>query len=72
MTGLVPGRRGLGRVPGAADGVFWVKEHDRSEVPGGIYKASAPSGAVDPRTFAPDVWGELTERAWGAPFPPED
>ncbi|MFE5092759.1 DUF6009 family protein [Streptomyces sp. NPDC056638] len=62
-----------GMVPGKfIRRVFWVKEHDRSEVPGGIYKTSAPSGAIDPRTVAPGVWGELTERAWGAPFPMQD
>ncbi|MFD7403422.1 DUF6009 family protein [Streptomyces sp. NPDC059866] len=59
-----------GAVPGKyVRRVFWVKEHDRSEQPDGLYKTSAPSGAVDPRTVAPGVWGELTERAWGAPFP---
>ncbi|MFG2128333.1 DUF6009 family protein [Streptomyces sp. NPDC048751] len=59
-----------GEVPGKfVRRVFWVKEHDRSEQPDGLYKTSAPSGAVDPRTVAPGVWGELTERAWGAPFP---
>ncbi|MGP9021136.1 DUF6009 family protein [Streptomyces sp. BR1] len=49
--------------------VFWIKEHDRSEQPNGTYKTTAPSEAVDPRTVAPRVWGELTERAWGAPLP---
>ncbi|MEU7566115.1 DUF6009 family protein [Streptomyces fradiae] len=49
--------------------VFWVKDHDRSEQPNGTYKTSAPSEAVDPRTVAPGVWGELTERAWGGPLP---
>ncbi|MCC5031885.1 DUF6009 family protein [Streptomyces sp. WAC 00631] len=59
-----------GDVPGKfVRRVFWVKEHDRSEQPNGMYKRSAPSEAVDPRTVAPGVWGELTERAWGAPFP---
>ncbi|MEV5583871.1 DUF6009 family protein [Streptomyces parvus] len=48
--------------------VFWVKEHDRSEQPNGTYKTTAPSEAVDPRTVAPGVWGELTERAWGSPL----
>ncbi|MFE4423129.1 DUF6009 family protein [Streptomyces sp. NPDC056817] len=33
-------------------GIFWVKEHDRSEQPNGVYKRSAPSEAVDPRTVA--------------------
>lgn len=49
--------------------VFWVKNHDRSEQPSGAYRATAPSEAVDPRTVAPGVWGELTERAWGTPDP---
>ncbi|MFB6631991.1 DUF6009 family protein [Streptomyces sp. NPDC056362] len=49
--------------------VFWVKDYDRSGQPNGTYKTSAPSEAVDPRTVAPGVWGELTERAWGSPLP---
>lgn len=49
--------------------VFWVKDYDRSEQPDGTYKTSAPSEAVDPRTVAPGVLGELTERAWGGPLP---
>ncbi|QDO01125.1 transcription factor [Streptomyces sp. S1A1-8] len=49
--------------------VFWVKGYDRSEQPDGTYECSAPSEAVDPRTVAPGIWGELTERAWGAPLP---
>ncbi|MCX2179943.1 transcription factor [Streptomyces sp. SKN60] len=49
--------------------VFWVKDYDRSEQPDGTYKTSAPSEAVDPRTVAPGVWGELTDRAWGGPLP---
>ncbi|GAA0275935.1 DUF6009 family protein [Streptomyces polychromogenes] len=61
-----------GAVPGKfVRRVFWVKAHDRSEQPRGIYRTSAPSGAVDPRTVAPGVWGELTERAWGRPLPAE-
>lgn len=48
--------------------VFWVKEHDRSEQPDGAYSSGAPSEAVDPRTVAPRVCGELTERAWGEPL----
>jgi hypothetical protein len=58
-----------GAVPGHfVRRVFWVKEHDRSEQPKGMYQRSAPSEAVDPRTVAPGVWGEITERAWGAPL----
>ncbi|MFF3685728.1 DUF6009 family protein [Streptomyces sp. NPDC002187] len=34
-------------------------------------KSTAPSETVDPRTVTPRVWGELTERAWGGPFPGE-
>ncbi|MFF3787620.1 DUF6009 family protein [Streptomyces sp. NPDC001933] len=49
--------------------VFWVKDYDRSEQPNGTYTTSAPGEAVDPRTVAPGVWGELTERAWGGPLP---
>ncbi|MFH9667729.1 DUF6009 family protein [Streptomyces globisporus] len=51
--------------------VFWVKDYDRSEQPDGTYKTTAPSEAVDPRTVAPGVWGELTERAWGGPLDAE-
>ncbi|MFB7370330.1 DUF6009 family protein [Streptomyces sp. NPDC056222] len=51
--------------PGAfARRVFWVKEHDRSR-PDGVYNSGALTEAVDPRTVAPGVWGELTEPAWG-------
>ncbi|MGW1595410.1 DUF6009 family protein [Streptomyces sp. NPDC002343] len=60
-SGVVPGK--------FVRRVFWVKEHDRSEQPNGTYKRTAPSEAVDPRTVAPGVWGELTERAWGASLP---
>ncbi|MDX3066825.1 DUF6009 family protein [Streptomyces sp. ND04-05B] len=49
--------------------IFWVKEHDRSERPDGVYKTATPSEGVDPRTVAPGVWGEVTERAWGGPLP---
>lgn len=50
--------------------VFWVKDSDRSEVPEGVYRTGAPAEAVDPRTVTPGIWGELTDRAWGAPLPP--
>ncbi|WP_406261380.1 DUF6009 family protein [Streptomyces chartreusis] len=33
-----------------------------------MYRSSVPAEAVDPRTVAPGVWGEVTERAWGAPM----
>ncbi|MGW7329969.1 DUF6009 family protein [Streptomyces sp. NPDC054840] len=49
--------------------VFWVKDHDRSEQPKGVYSGIAPSEAVDPRTVAPGTPGELTERAWGGKLP---
>ncbi|MER6699784.1 DUF6009 family protein [Streptomyces fimicarius] len=55
--------------------VFWVKEHNRSEQPDGAYSSGTPSEAVDPRTVAPRVCGELTERAWGGPLdaaPPKE
>ncbi|MFD2623268.1 DUF6009 family protein [Streptomyces chumphonensis] len=59
-----------GDVPGKfVRRIFWVKDHDRSEEPNGTYSRSAPSEAVDPRTVSPGVWGELTQRAWGAPLP---
>ncbi|MEW1636384.1 DUF6009 family protein [Streptomyces sp. NPDC093801] len=62
-SGVVPGKFGRR--------VFWAKDHDRSEQTRGTYRTSAPSGAVDPRTVAPDVWGELTERDWGCQLPAE-
>lgn len=45
--------------------IFWVKDYDRSEDPGGIYKTGTPSEGVDPRTVQPGVPGQLTDRAWG-------
>lgn len=48
--------------------VFWVKEHDRSEKPQGVYETGTPAEGVDPRTVEPGVWGRLTERAWGGPL----
>lgn len=47
--------------------VFWVKEQGRSAQPAGMCRRSAPAEVVDP-AMAPGVWGELTERAWGAPL----
>lgn len=47
--------------------IFWVNDHDRSEQPNGVYRTGTPSEGVDPRTVAPGVRGELTDRAWGAP-----
>ncbi|MFJ9686913.1 DUF6009 family protein [Streptomyces bacillaris] len=49
--------------------VFWVKDYDRSEQPGGTYKTTSPSEGVDPRTVAPGVWGDVTDRAWGGLLP---
>ncbi|MEV0090077.1 DUF6009 family protein [Streptomyces sp. NPDC050738] len=49
--------------------VFWVKDYDRSEQPRGTYKTTTPSEGVDPRTVAPGVWGDLTDRAWGGRLP---
>ncbi|MQS05724.1 DUF6009 family protein [Streptomyces alkaliphilus] len=49
--------------------IFWIKEHDRSEDAIGTYKIGTPSEGVDPRTVAPGVWGDVTERAWGGPLP---
>ncbi|WP_330345169.1 DUF6009 family protein [Streptomyces longwoodensis] len=66
---VLRGNAPSGAVPGHfVRRVFWVKEHDRSEQPNGMYRRSAPAEAVDPRTVAPGVWGEVTERAWGAPL----
>lgn len=45
--------------------VFWVKPHDRSEDPGGIYAHDCPTEAVDPRTVAPGQEGYVTIRARG-------
>lgn len=45
--------------------VFWVKEHDRSEQPDGIYAVGCPVEAVDPRTVTPGVLGDKTTRTWG-------
>ncbi|WTA32210.1 DUF6009 family protein [Streptomyces chartreusis] len=53
---------------GPCTGAQKYKEHDRSEQPNGMYRSSVPAEAVDPRTVAPGVWGEVTERAWGAPM----
>jgi hypothetical protein len=55
---------------GFARRLFWLEAHDRDSQPQGVYaRALAPSEAVDPRTVAVGVPGELTERAWGAPLP---
>lgn len=42
--------------------VFWLKDHDRAYEPDGVYANQGPSEAVDPRTVAPGVRGEKTER----------
>ncbi|MFF3110811.1 DUF6009 family protein [Kitasatospora sp. NPDC057904] len=34
--------------------VFWIKEHDRSERPDGVYKDCAPSEGVDPAPSPPE------------------
>ena len=47
--------------------VFWLAPHDRHLDPEGVYAKGSPCEAVDPRTVAPGVPGELTDRAWGAP-----
>ena len=44
--------------------LFWLKRHDRSNEPGGVYKHGAPVEAVDPLTIHPGVSGELSDRAW--------
>jgi hypothetical protein len=57
-----------GDTPGRfARRVFWVAEHDRSEMPNGEYRIGTPAEGVDPRTVTVGVWGELTDRAWGEP-----
>jgi hypothetical protein len=45
--------------------VFWLKDYDRDSGHGTYLEVSAPSEAVDPRTVAPGVSGQLTARAWG-------
>lgn len=48
--------------------VFWLMSHDRNGSEGTVYSPSgAPSEAVDPRTVAPGVPGQMTDRAWGRP-----
>lgn len=44
--------------------MFYVQSNDRSE-PDGQYQNATPHEAVDPRTVAPGVVGELTDRARG-------
>ena len=44
--------------------IFWVKPYDRSENPDDVYKTGTPAEGVDPRTLAPGVEGQLTDRAW--------
>jgi len=48
--------------------VFAVRTYDRSDDPEGTYKKGTPCEAVDPRTIAPNKWGEQTERSWGGPL----
>lgn len=45
--------------------MFFLKDYDRDREPEGTYKTGAPCEAVDPRTVAPNKWGELTDLAWG-------
>jgi len=60
-----------GEAPGRfARRVFWIDPGDRSEKPNGIYRVGAPAEAIDPRTIAIGIWGELTDRAEGAELPP--
>ena len=44
--------------------VFSVARWDRDSDPTGVYKRRCPMEAVDPRTVAPTVSGEKTERCW--------
>ncbi|MEV7177783.1 DUF6009 family protein [Kitasatospora sp. NPDC093679] len=50
--------------------VFWLLPHDRDQQPNGLYASGAPSEAVDPRTVAPTVKGDKTERSQGGPASP--
>jgi hypothetical protein len=50
--------------------VFWLLPHDRDQHPDGLYASGAPSEAVDPRTVAPTVKGDKTERSQGGPASP--
>ncbi|GLW74473.1 hypothetical protein Kpho02_67710 [Kitasatospora phosalacinea] len=50
--------------------VFWLLPHDRDTEPDGLYATGAPSEAVDPRTIAPTVKGDKTERSQGGPASP--
>ncbi|MGW1530278.1 DUF6009 family protein [Streptomyces sp. NPDC002159] len=47
--------------------VFWLLPHDRDSQPNGLYAASAPVEAIDPRTLGPCVKGYKTERSEGGP-----
>lgn len=51
--------------------IFFLRPGDRDSAPNGAYATAAPMEAVDPWTVKPGVRGELTERAWGRPFPPD-
>jgi hypothetical protein len=50
--------------------VFWLLPHDRDQEPDGLYATGSPSEAVDPRTIAPTVKGDKTERSQGGPASP--
>lgn len=49
--------------------VFWMDPWDRDSEPTGTYQNSCPCEAVDPRTVAPGVEGEQTQRCWGGKWP---
>ena len=53
----VDGRRPVRRV-------WWVKPYDRALDPHGVYRTGCPCEAVDPRTIALGVEGDMTPRAW--------
>ncbi|MFE2703221.1 DUF6009 family protein [Streptomyces mirabilis] len=50
------------------ENIVWTEDVEGFDYVRQSVAQSAPSEAVDPRTVAPRVWGEITERAWGAPL----
>ncbi|WP_254898186.1 DUF6009 family protein [Kitasatospora sp. NA04385] len=50
--------------------VFWLLPHDRDTEPESLYATGAPSEAIDPRTIAPTIKGDKTERSQGGPASP--
>jgi hypothetical protein len=50
--------------------LFWLKPYDRDSGDP-TYRHGCPAEGVDPRTVAPNVRGQVTERAWGGPLKQE-